>query len=64
MEVDLLLCNQVGQNVVVGSEFGKVRALKSASGESLEQVLPGVPVEVSGLRGMPQAGDDFLVQAR
>ena len=50
--------------MVVGSEFGKVRALKSASGESLEEVLPGVPVEVSGLRGMPQAGDDFLVQAR
>ena len=55
---------QVGQNIVVGSEFGKVRALRSASGGSLEEVFPGIPVEVSGLRGMPQAGDDFLVQAR
>ena len=50
--------------MVVGSEYGKVRALKSAGGQTLEQVFPGIPVEVSGLRGMPQAGDDFLVQPR
>lgn len=54
----------MGQHVVVGSEYGKIRTLKSALGESLEEVHPGIPVEVSGLRGMPQAGDDFLVQAR
>lgn len=48
----------------MGSEFGRVRALRSAAGQAMEEVLPGIPVEVSGLRGMPQAGDDFLVQAR
>lgn len=48
----------------MGSEFGRIRALKSASGDSLSEVPPGIPVEVSGLRGMPHAGDDFLVQPK
>ena len=50
--------------MVVGSHWGKVRAIRSAGGQMLKIALPGQPVEVSGLRGMPMAGDDFLVQPR
>lgn len=49
---------------MVGAQWGKVRAMKQDSGSTLKEALPGQPVEVCGLRGMPMAGDDFLVQAR
>jgi translation initiation factor IF-2 len=55
-----------GQSVVVGSEWGKIRALKNASGKTLgpnESVSPGKPVEIIGLKGLPNAGDDLLVVA-
>jgi translation initiation factor IF-2 len=55
---------QVGQHVVLGRQWGRVRAMRDASGESLQEAFPGTPVEISGLRGMPMAGDDFLVQPR
>lgn len=55
---------KVGQHVVLGRQWGKVRAMKDAQGASLQEAFPGTPVEISGLRGMPMAGDDFLVQPR
>ena len=42
---------QVGHVVVLGSQWGKVRAMKQAGGQVLKQAEPGQPVEVSGLRG-------------
>lgn len=41
---------------------GQVRALGAPGGEAMQEVLPGQPAEVSGLRGMPQAGDALVVR--
>lgn len=52
-----------GQSIVVGSEWGKIRNLKDHSGKQVgpEGISPGRPVEVVGLRGVPNAGDELLV---
>jgi len=47
----------VGDNFVVGSEFGKVRAVINDKGEQIKEAPPGLPVEVLGLNGTPEAGD-------
>lgn len=46
-----------GDNFVVGAEFGKVRALVNDKGEQIKEAGPGLPVEVLGLNGTPEAGD-------
>lgn len=46
-----------GDIFVVGSEWGKVRALYNDRGVQLTEALPGQPVEVLGLNGTPEAGD-------
>ncbi|MSO64999.1 MAG: translation initiation factor IF-2 [Alphaproteobacteria bacterium] len=51
----------VGDIVVAGSEWGRVRALVNDRGQSIESVGPGEPVEVLGLNDTPLAGDDFGV---
>jgi len=50
---------KVGDLFVAGAEWGKVRALINDKGESLDQVGPSMPVEVLGLGGTPDAGDQF-----
>ncbi|KAK9819495.1 hypothetical protein WJX81_005164 [Elliptochloris bilobata] len=50
-----------GQPLVLGAEWGRVRGLLNAAGEELQVALPGQPVEVSGLRAAPRAGDAFMV---
>jgi len=50
-----------GQAVVVGCEWGKVRSLAGPDGRPVDRVLPGHPAEVTGLRGVPQAGDTLAV---
>lgn len=52
---------QVGDIVVAGAEWGKVRALINDHGENIEEAGPAVPVEVLGLNGAPDAGDQFAV---
>lgn len=52
---------EVGQFVVVGSQWGKVRSLRSAAGVNLKKAMPGQPVEIAGLKGVPQAGDHLQV---
>lgn len=47
--------------MVVGTEWGRVRALRGTGGRSVEEVLPGQPAEIAGLKGLPQAGDQVLV---
>jgi translation initiation factor IF-2 len=49
----------VGDVIVLGSEWGRVRALINDRGENVEQAGPSVPVEVLGLGGTPEAGDRF-----
>ena len=51
----------VGDVFVAGSEFGRVRALINEHGENVPDAGPSVPVEVLGLNGTPNAGDDFVV---
>lgn len=52
---------RVGDIFVVGSQWGRVRALVDHRGETLEQAEPAMPVEVLGLQGTPEAGDTFHV---
>ncbi|MBM3549589.1 MAG: translation initiation factor IF-2, partial [Alphaproteobacteria bacterium] len=51
----------VGDLFVAGAEWGRVRALIDDKGQQIEQAGPSTPVEVLGLNGTPQAGDDFSV---
>jgi len=52
-----------GENFVVGNIFGKVRAMFDDRGRTLEEAGPSTPVEILGLEGLPQAGDQFVVVA-
>jgi translation initiation factor IF-2 len=52
---------RVGDALVTGSHYGRVRALMNERGDQVDDVGPGYPVEVLGLSGVPTAGDDFNV---
>jgi translation initiation factor IF-2 len=52
---------RVGDIVVAGAEMGRVRALISDQGETVEDAGPSVPVEVLGFNGPPEAGDRLAV---
>jgi len=49
----------IGDIVVAGSEWGRVRAILNDRGEQLKEAGPSTPVEVLGLQGAPRAGDRF-----
>ncbi len=50
-----------GEIVLCGHEYGRVRAMFDENGKSVKQAGPCVPVEILGLSGTPDAGDEFLV---
>ncbi|WVZ08223.1 hypothetical protein V8G54_021569 [Vigna mungo] len=50
-----------GQHVVVGSQWGRIRAIKDTAGKLTQRATPAMPVEIEGLRGLPMAGDDVIV---
>jgi translation initiation factor IF-2 len=50
-----------GDILVAGSEFGRVRLLINDRGENIDYAGPSMPVEVLGLSGVPEAGDEFVV---
>src|SRR6185437_13765793 len=50
-----------GDLVLVGFEYGRVRALFDENGKSVSQAGPSIPVEMLGLSGTPNAGDEFMV---
>ena len=61
--VTLLVQNgtlRLGDNIVVGTEFGKVRTLKNDKGTDILSAGPSMPVEITGLSGVPVAGDKFM----
>ena len=55
---------RVGDNFIVGNIFGKVRAMFDDRGNLVEEAPPSTPVEVLGLEGLPEAGDQLLVADR
>ncbi|MGW3944587.1 translation initiation factor IF-2 [Micrococcus endophyticus] len=52
---------RVGDNMVVGSAHGRVRAMFDENGAPVEEADPSRPVQVLGLSSVPRAGDSFLV---
>ena len=52
---------RVGDILVVGETFGRVRAMLDYNGEPLSEATPAVPVEILGLDGVPDAGEKFRV---
>lgn len=51
---------RLGDPVVVGSAFGKVRTIKNDLGQPIVEAGPSTPVEITGLNGNPSAGDKFM----
>ena len=52
---------KVGDAIVTGIHYGRVRALLNHKGKRLDEALPGTPVEIQGLSGLPEAGQKFAV---
>jgi len=50
-----------GDFLVCGVEYGRVRAMFDEAGEQTDSAGPSIPVQVLGLSGVPDAGDDFVV---
>ncbi len=50
-----------GDYLVSGLQYGRVRALFDENGQQTESAGPSIPVQVLGLSGVPEAGDDFVV---
>lgn len=50
-----------GDNVLIGQQYGRIRALLDENGKPIEHAGPSMPVEVLGLDGTPGAGDDMQV---
>ncbi len=51
----------VGDVFIVGAVYGKVRAMFDDRGQAIQKAEPSTPVEVLGLQGVPEAGDQFQV---
>ena len=51
---------RLGDPVVVGNFYGKVRTLKNDKGKNIVEAAPSTPVEVTGLSEVPDAGDRFM----
>ena len=52
-----------GDNVLVGSVYGRVRAMLDEDGKTIEEAGPSIPVEIQGLSDVPAAGEELLVLA-
>ena len=51
---------RLGDPIVVGTSYGKIRTLKNDKGQDIIEALPSTPVEITGLNEPPQAGDKFM----
>jgi translation initiation factor IF-2 len=52
-----------GEMVVAGGFFGKIRAMTDEAGKQVKEAGPSIPVEILGLNGTPNAGDEFFAVA-
>src|SRR4030095_2363064 len=51
---------KLGDPIIAGHEFGRVRAMFDENGQAVETAGPSMPVQVLGLQGTPNAGDEIL----
>ncbi|MBW1823880.1 MAG: translation initiation factor IF-2, partial [Deltaproteobacteria bacterium] len=51
---------KVGETFIAGAHYGKTRVLINDAGKAISQAGPSTPVQVLGLSGVPEAGDNFL----
>ena len=51
---------RLGDPIVVGTSYGKVRTLKNDLGQNIVEAPPSTPVEVTGINDVPDAGDKFM----
>jgi translation initiation factor IF-2 len=61
--VTLLIQNgtlRIGDPIVVGTTYGKIRTLKNDSNEEIVEALPSTPVSITGINEIPAAGDKFM----
>ncbi len=59
----LLILNgtlRLGDPIVVGTTYGKIRTMKNDLGVSITSAAPGTPIEITGLNDNPSAGDKFM----
>jgi translation initiation factor IF-2 len=54
---------KTGDVVLVGSTYGRVRAMLDENGQPIKSAGPSIPVEIQGLAEVPNAGDEFMVMA-
>ncbi|MFC5712108.1 translation initiation factor IF-2 [Thalassorhabdus alkalitolerans] len=52
---------KVGDPIVVGNTFGRIRAMVNDVGRRVKTAGPSTPVEITGLNDVPQAGDQFVI---
>ena len=52
---------RVGDSIVAGTAYGRVRAMVDENGEPVYEAAPSRPVQVQGLNSVPRAGDTFIV---
>ena len=51
---------RLGDPVVIGTSYGKIRSLKDDKGNNITMALPSTPVEITGVNELPTAGDRFM----
>lgn len=51
---------RLGDPIVVGNAYGKIRTLKNSNGEEITSAIPSQPVEITGINEVPVAGDKFM----
>ncbi|MBF7125506.1 translation initiation factor IF-2 [Pediococcus pentosaceus] len=51
----------VGDPIVIGNTFGRIRTMVNEHGRRVKEATPSTPVEITGLNGVPEAGDRFVV---
>lgn len=50
-----------GDNIICGLHYGKIRAMINDLGQRIDKVTPGMPAEILGFSGVPEAGEKFYV---
>lgn len=50
-----------GDVILCGLEYGRIRAMRNEKGQTLDEAIPSIPVEIYGLSGVPDAGDEMTV---